>query len=102
MLEINNTKDLPYVIIRTYSAGVHAGYLVSRNGKEVELKDSRRIWYWEGAFTLSKLAVDGSSKPEECKFSVVLPRIELTECIEVIYCTPKGQECIEGIEPHGE
>ena len=33
-----------YVIIRTYSAGVHVGTLVSQNGKEVMLKDTRRIW----------------------------------------------------------
>ena len=28
---------MDYVIIRTYSAGVHAGYLASRDGKEVKL-----------------------------------------------------------------
>lgn len=44
--------SLDYVIIRTYSAGVHAGYLESRNGKEVTLKNSRRLWYWDGAASL--------------------------------------------------
>ena len=34
-----------YVIVRTYSAGVHAGIMVSRNGKEVVLKNARRLWY---------------------------------------------------------
>ena len=33
-----------YVIVRTYSAGVFAGTLVRREGKEVELKDARRLW----------------------------------------------------------
>ena len=45
------TKD--YIIIRTYSAGVHAGYLESRDGKEVTLKNSRRPWCWDGAASLS-------------------------------------------------
>lgn len=44
-----------YVVVRTYSAGVHAGELVSQNGKEVTLKNARRIWYWRGANTLHEI-----------------------------------------------
>jgi hypothetical protein len=33
-----------YVIVRTYSAGVFAGNLQSRDGKEVVLTDARRLW----------------------------------------------------------
>lgn len=90
------TQD--YVIIRTYSAGVHAGYLKSRNGKEVVLNNSRRIWYWDGAASLSQMAVDGVSKPENCKFAVVLPEIILTEAIEIILCTEKAKLCIEAVK----
>jgi len=32
-----------YIIVRTYSAGVFAGTLVSRKGQEVELKNARRL-----------------------------------------------------------
>ena len=42
-------KAGPYVIVRTYSAGCFAGTLVSRKGKEVEMKDARRLWYWKGS-----------------------------------------------------
>ena len=45
---------LKYVICRTYSAGVFAGYLESRNGQEVVLRNARRIWYWKGAASLSQ------------------------------------------------
>ncbi len=93
----NDKNNYPYVIIRTFSAGAHAGYLVKRNGKEVELKNSRRLWYWDGAFTLSKLALHGTSKQQSCKFSCVIPKIELIECIEVIYCAKEGQNSIEGV-----
>jgi len=89
---------LPYVIIRTYSAGVHAGYLKSRSGKEVELLHARRIWYWEGAASLSQLAVDGTSKPDKCKFPCEVSRIELTECIEVLECSKKAQESIKNVK----
>ena len=53
-----------HVIVRTYSAGVHAGILKSRDGKEAVLTDARRIWYWDGAATLSQLAIDGTARDE--------------------------------------
>jgi len=83
-----------YVIVRTYSAGVFAGYLESRNGKEVVLKDARRIWYWQGAASLSQLAVDGTSKPDGCKFPVAVNTVTLTEAIEILEVTPKAKESI--------
>jgi hypothetical protein len=86
-----------YVLIRAYSAGVHFGVLTKREGKEVWLKDARRIWYWEGAATLSQLAVDGVTKPNLCKFSVTVPKMILTEAIEIIPCTPKAVNCILGV-----
>ena len=90
-------NDQKYVIIRTYSAGVFAGYLVERNGKEVVLRDARRLWYWSGAASLSELAVKGVSRPNDCKFPVAVPNITLTETIEIIECTPLGQQSIEEV-----
>jgi len=86
-----------YYIIRTYSAGVHAGELVSREGREVRLKNSRRIWYWQGAASLSQLAMEGTSKPEGCKFPCEVEDILLLEAIEIIKCTEKAQESIKGV-----
>src|SRR4030043_1328723 len=85
---------LEYVIVRTYSAGVHAGYLKSRNGKEVTLINSRRIWGWKGAASLSQLSVDGTSDPNGCKFPCEVLRIELTEAIEIIPCTETARKSI--------
>ena len=88
------------VIIRTYSAGVHYGTLVKKDGGECVLKDAIRIWYWDGAASLSQLAVDGvqKSKEKNCKFAKRVPSIDL-QWIEIIETTEKAQECIEGIEP---
>ena len=88
---------MEYCIIRNYSAGVHAGYVESRNGKEVVLRNSRRIWKWAGAFTLSELSKNGTSKPTECKFSTTIDKILLTEAIEIIACTEKARESIESV-----
>jgi hypothetical protein len=80
-----------YVVIRTYSAGVHVGYLVSASGKEVALRDARRIWLWEGAFTLSELSAHGISGG---KMSEQIPVIYLTEAIEIIPCSEEAEECL--------
>lgn len=87
-----------YVIVRTYSAGVHAGELESQNGKEVTLKNARRIYYWNGAATLSDLAMNGTAKPEDCKFPCEVSEIRLTEAIEIIPCTEKAMNSIKGVK----
>ena len=85
----------PYVIARTYSAGVFAGVLLGRKGKEVTLTQARRLWYWTGAASLSQLAQEGSSKPKECKFPVPVSRVTLTEVIELLAVTPPARKRIE-------
>ena len=92
------TKDMEYCIVRTYSAGVFAGYIESRNGKEVVMRNVRRIWYWEGACSLSELAVNGTCKPENCKFAVAVDKILVTEAIEILNVTEEAQKSIEGVK----
>lgn len=87
---------MPFVCIRTYSAGVHFGYLKSRNGKEVELVNSIRVYYWDGACSLSELATNGSSKIDKCKYAVTVPHIILTEAIEIIDVTEVAKNQMEG------
>ena len=86
-------KALPAVIVRTYSAGVHFGYLVSREGKEVRLERSRRIWSWKGANSISAIAVAGVGPGSRVAVPV---SVVLTEAIEVIDCTPAAVKNLEG------
>lgn len=86
-----------YVIVRTYSAGVFAGYLKSRKGQEVVLSDARRLWYWNGAASLSQLAVDGVSRPADCKFPETVSQIELLQAIEILDVTKKAQDSISSV-----
>lgn len=90
-------KNGQYVIIRTYSAGAFAGTLKSREGKEVTLTNARRLWYWDGAASLSELAMCGTKKPRNCKFPVAVNEIILTEAIEIIAVTEIAQKCIEEV-----
>lgn len=88
---------MSYCMVRTYSAGVFAGYIESREGKEATLRNARRIWYWDGAASLSQLATDGTSKPENCKFPCPVDSVTLTEVIEIIPITEKAKKSIEGV-----
>ena len=87
-----------YCMVRTYSAGVFAGTIEERNGKEVRLLNARRIWYWDGAASLSQLAMEGTSKPENCKFPVEVSEVLLTEVIEIIPITEKAKKSIEEVK----
>jgi len=81
------------VIVRTYSAGAHFGYLVKRAGKEVTLTRSRRLWRWFGAWTLSDVASTGV---DIRKSKIGAPvDIVLTEAIEIINCSPAAVESLE-------
>ena len=77
------------VIIRGDRSGVEFGTLVAQNGREVTLHNARRLWYWDGAASLSQLAKDGTTIPRECKFSVSEPSI--SECF---FSEPVISECI--------
>ena len=97
LLASKNTDGLEYCIVRTYSAGVFAGY-VKRNGTEATVYNARRLWYWSGAASLSQLAIDGVSNPEKCKFPEEIQRVELTNVIEVIPCTGKAEKSIAEVK----
>ena len=92
-------KDgMKYVIIRPGKASsVCAGYLKSESGTRVELVDSRRIWYWKGANTLSDLALYGVKVPDQCKFSPPLPEHIILDAAEIISCTEAGRLSIQGV-----
>lgn len=86
------------VIVRTFSAGVHYGTLVKRQGTEVVLSDARRIWHWNKAFTLSKIAVNGVG--QDSKLSVSVPDILLTEAIELIAVSDEVAKHLDSFPAH--
>ena len=90
-------KKSKYVIVRTYSAGVFAGELVSRKGQEVVMKNARRLWYWMGAASLSQLANTGTSKPAQCKFPAAVDRVELLEAIEILDVTSVAEKNLKAV-----
>ena len=92
-------KKAPYIVARCTQAGVHAGELVSKkyNGNgtcSLILRNARRLWYWSGAASLSELAVYGSKTPNTCKFASMVSLHEVTDCCEIIYTQPAGENMI--------
>ena len=101
-IEVNGqtyVKEKEFCIIRTYSAGVFAGYIKRDDvtNKTATIYKSRRLWLWSGAASLSQLAVDGTSKPNDCKFPCSVGECDLTEIIEIIPCTSRAKVSIEGV-----
>lgn len=90
-----------YVIVRTYSAGVFAGILDKREGKEVEMSNARRLWRWAGAASLSQLSTIGTSDAENCKFPCEVSKVILTEVIEILEVSDKARESIQGVKVWG-
>ena len=86
-----------YVIVRCRDAGVHAGYLVDYEGRNVTLKNSRRLWYWvcaEKQHSLSGVAAVGIT--DKSKIPDVVSTLVLSDACEIISTTDKCQKSIEG------
>ena len=98
---MNTTTHAPnaYVLIRAAEAGVFFGKIKERSGGEVTMTDVRRIWYWEGAASISQLAVEGTSAPGNCKFTVTVPEMTILNVIEIIPCTEKAIVSIKDVKP---
>lgn len=87
------------VIVRCNRAGVFFGTLkeYDSNTREATLSDVRRLWYWNGAASLSEMAVNGVARPQDCKFTVVVPEMAVMEVIEIIPTSNKAVKSIERV-----
>ena len=86
-------------IIRTNRAGVFFATLADFDAANriSTLKDCRRLWYWSGAASLSQLAVEGVKNPSGCKFTIVVPQMQVMEVIEIIQASEEAIKNIEGV-----
>ncbi|MCP4255027.1 MAG: hypothetical protein GY775_16795 [Candidatus Scalindua sp.] len=96
-----NLEGLKMYMIRTYSAGVHFGYLSREEstlaGMEVTLLNARRVWSWAGAASLSQLAMCGTTKPDKCKMPCEVTSIDLV-AIEKIPMTVMAVDSLKKVK----
>lgn len=94
-------KNNPYVLIRADRAGVFVGNIVSRtptgSTETVVLLNCRRIFYWDGAASISQLALSGPSKPKNCKFPAPVNNHTILGVIEILPVTEAAKEAIEAV-----
>lgn len=81
-------------MVRTYSAGVHFGEVVSKHNQNVVLKNARRVWYWAKACSLSQLAMEGDKDLSNCKIAMTVDEIELDQVIELIPMKEEAKTCL--------
>ena len=87
------------VIVRCNAAGVFYGILseFDAENKIAKIESCRRIWYWDGAASLSQLSKDGVTNKQSSKFSVAVDEIIVCGVIEIIPCTTKAIDNIESV-----
>ena len=83
-----------YYIVRGNNSGVFFGEIKERNGQEVTMENVRRLWYWDGAASISQLAQEGTVAPQNCKFTVTVDEVLVLDAIEIDKCTESAVENI--------
>lgn len=94
---MENQNNNQKYIIRCDRAGVFYAEIKERRGSEADLVNARRLWYWDGAASLSQLVTEGVTRPENCKFTVTVPSMTVLGVIEVIPCTESACKSIDGV-----
>ena len=85
-------------IVRCDRSGVFFGEVVEIEGQRCLIKNFRKLHYWDGATAVEGLAVDGTTKPNLCRFTLVVSEGEVYDMIQCIPCTHKAIESIEGVK----
>ena len=86
-----------YHIIRGDRSGVFFGEIEAREGREVTIRNCRRLWYWDGAASLSQLALEGTKRPGACQFTVTVPELTVLDAIELIPCSDEAVRSISEV-----
>ena len=87
-------------IIRCDRAGVFFAHVAEYDPQTATatLTNCRRLWYWDGAASISQIAMDGVKKPDNCNFTVTVPEMIVGVVIELIPCTVAAEKSIDGVK----
>ena len=100
--EIKNRLYGKKVVVRADKAGVHYGTLVSWEGENVMLENTRNLWRWqaEESISLSAIAAIGA-REEGSKFTPWTKEIVIIGVCAIMPCTQQAIATIEAI-PNAE
>jgi hypothetical protein len=86
-----------YVVVRCDRAGVFAGVLEEHEGQQVVLHGARKLWRWYGATETLQIAAEGVNRPRDCRFTMEVESITLTDAIEIIPTTEAAEANIKAV-----
>ena len=88
MSELDKSLIGKKVIVRTNSAGVHYGTLLKKEGDQVLLENSRRLWRWwaQESISLTGVALHGV-KHDKSNICGPLPIHNILGVVEIIPVT---------------
>ena len=84
-------------IVRAKDAGVFFGEIAERSHGEVTMTNVRKLWYWNGACAVEQLALEGVKRPDNCKFTVVVPSMIIANPIQIIEASEQACNSIDGV-----
>jgi hypothetical protein len=85
-------------VVRGNRSGVFYGTIRSINGQSVEMTQARKLWFWAGANAVEQIAVDGVIRPNECKFTVTVQNLLISDMAQLLQCTEKAIESIDSVK----
>ena len=85
-------------IVRTNRAGVFFGKVEKIEGNTVVMTEARRLWYWEGAASLSELAQHGTANVSGCKFPCAVDKVVLFDVLEILSVTDEAAASIDKVK----
>ena len=95
---MRNQNDENYVIVRADKAGVFFGQLVKKEGSEITLNNCRKLYYWSGACAVEELALNGVVNKEDCRFTVTVDNVTISDFIQIIPCSNDAIENIKSVK----
>ena len=87
-----------FFIVRADRAGVFFGKIKEQSHDMVTMTNVRKLFYWDGACAVEELAMNGTKKPDSCKFTIEIPEMVIADPIQIIPCTDKAVEVLSGVK----
>jgi hypothetical protein len=101
--DVAATNGLKMCLVRSYGAGVFFGYVKTQtadlNGVNVEMLRVKRIHYWDGACSLTQVALEGTKSPQNCRITEAVELQFIADVIEIIPLTEKAYKNLDGVKP---
>lgn len=87
-----------FCIVRCDRAGVFAGTVEAVDGQKVLMKNVRKLWRWYGATETLQIGLEGVKRPNDCRFTVAVDTLVLTDAIEIQPATEAAKASIDGVK----